>query len=112
MLTLTPEAVAAAQNQIITDDENIIREEFKFRKNIEKYPLVYIERGGDGLVDRHLITYIALIQRSDTYDNMGSFLIQLQDGRWSRICSAYLNEMQSEDVSASEPTFDGNGLFG
>ena len=113
MLELSPEKVAELKEQVITDDENAIREEFKFRKNAEKYPIMYVERGSDGLVVRTLITYVALIQRS-AVTNMGSLLVQVQDGRWTRICSAYLNEMQGMEDSApatSEEVFDGDSLF-
>ena len=111
MLDLSEETVAELKQQIITDDEMAIRDEFKFRKNIEKYPIMYVERGSDGLVDRFPVTYIALLQRSEIA-NMGSLLIQIQDGRWTRICSAYLNEMQVEEIPVTQDVFDGDSLFG
>ena len=95
MFTLDEELVESYKKDILEEDEAAIRSEFGFRKNIEKYPLLYKEAGG-GTLAAYEVKYIGLISRGED-KNVASLLIGLEDGRYTRICSMYLNEMQASD---------------
>ncbi len=85
-------------NDVITDNEQEIREKFGFRKNKDKYPLVYKSKQPDGSITTTVIEKVELIQL-DSDGAMGSLRIYLPNGETKRITSAYLVEMQLEKFS-------------
>lgn len=84
--------------EVITDNEQEIREKFGFRKNMDKYPLVYKSKRVDGSIETVLVDKVELIQL-DSDGAIGSLRIYLPDGETKRITSAYLVEMQLDKFS-------------
>ena len=87
-------------DEVITDNEQEIRERFGFRKNREKYPLVYKRKKEDGSISSIPIEKVELIQL-DEDGAIGSLRIYLPDGETVRIASAYLVEMQFDKFDFS-----------
>ena len=85
-------------DDVITDNEQDIRERFGFRKNRDKYPLVYKSKRPDGSIATTLIEKIELVQLSKD-ETIGSLRIHLPGGMTKRITSAYLAEMQLDKFS-------------
>jgi hypothetical protein len=101
VLELDETTVETLKEQISCDDTLRVREICSFRKNAEKYPLVYKEQiAGQPYPESVQVEYAAICLESPT--NMHSLLLKLVDGRWTRICSAYLNEMQADNYSMPE----------
>ena len=88
---------------VITNNEQEIREKFGFRKNRDKFPLVYKSKRDDGSIETTLVEKVELIQL-DSDGAIGSLRISLPDGETKRITSAYLVEMQLDKF-----TFDVKG---
>ena len=110
MLDLDQQTVEELKSNIVEDDEEKVREMCGLKKNASKYPIQYKEVLGGSLSSSNFVNYMAICLKSDT-KGCHSLLIKLDDGRWTRICSGLLKEMQETGYGVVENENDQDSLF-